>query len=78
MTMKAFYELGIERHNQDAKWGQQNHDYPFWRVILGEELGECDRAFLEKKPAELRKEMVQAAAVLVAMIECGDRNGWWS
>jgi len=25
----------------------------------------------------MRKEMIQCAAVMVAMIECGDRNEWW-
>lgn len=24
-----------------------------------------------------REEMIQVAAVACAMIECGDRNGWW-
>lgn len=28
-------------------------------------------------PPETRHELIQCAAVLVAMIACGDRNGWW-
>jgi hypothetical protein len=42
-----------------------------WLDIALEELAE---AFAESDPLELRKELVQAAAVLVAWIECIDRN----
>lgn len=72
-----------ERRRQDEKWGLQNHTYPTWKVILGEELGEADNEWLKghfgkrNTGKELREEMVQCAAVLVAMLECGDRNGWF-
>jgi len=67
-----------ERQRQDEKWGTQDHDYPRWRVILGEELGEADRAYLDAADSRNhRAELVQCAAVLVAMIECGDRNARW-
>lgn len=42
-----------------------------WDGIAFEELYE---AFAESDPAKVRAEAVQAAAVLVAMIECIDRN----
>ena len=42
--------------------------------ILLEELGEANRALLEKKNNHYREEMVQVAAVAVAMIECFDRQ----
>lgn len=77
-----------ERMRQEAKWGEQDHSYPLYKVILGEELGEADRAYLEgtfyagdkesrdKHLANLRVELVQVAAVALAMVECCDRNNW--
>lgn len=44
-----------------------------WDGILLEEVYE---ALAEGDPAKIRAEAIQAAAVLVAMIECVDRNGW--
>ena len=38
---------------------------------------EAWRAAYNEKRKHIREELVQAAAVLVAMIECGDRNKWW-
>ncbi len=48
-------------------------------MILGEEVGEANKAALEAKfgsktLAEYREELVQVAAVAVAMIQCLDRN----
>lgn len=77
---RVFEDILDERERQDAKWGVQDHDYPLWRVILGEELGEADQEWLRchfgerHRREELRMEMVQCAAVLVAMIECHDRR----
>lgn len=34
-------------------------------------------AELRAKRLHIREELVQVAAVAVAMIECGDRNQWW-
>ena len=70
-----------ERTYQDKLWGQQNHRYPIWRTILGEELGEMDKAFLEYYQGHgdtepILKELIQCAAVLKAMWESGKRNGW--
>lgn len=66
-----------ERAAQDKKWGVQNHDFPKWMVILQEELGEMSKDFLDGNTKNFRTEMVQCAAVLVAMIESGDRNNWF-
>ncbi len=72
-------EIKIERQNQDCKWGVQNH-HPFvWLAILGEEVGEVNKAVLDhnfdKKSLEnYREELIQVAAVAVAMIECLDRE----
>ena len=78
---KKFREEAIrlvikERFAQDNKWGVQRHSYLLYRAILGEELGEADQAFLQTHFGgehggfdALVKEMVQVAAVAVAMIE---------
>jgi len=65
-----------ERFRQDNKWGVQRHSYLLYRAILGEELGEADQAFLQTHFGgehggfdKLVKELVQAAAVTLAMVE---------
>jgi hypothetical protein len=85
-----FDEINDERHRQDEKFGDQvNNSLGLWNAILGEEAGEVQKevyALLAGAEtgkdcggnvAELRKELVQTAAVAVAFIEYGDRNGWW-
>lgn len=80
-------EIRDERQRQDAKWGQQNHDPFKYLAILGEEVGEANKAALESFsfPVEAwdhsalrhyREELVQIAAVTKAMIECLDRDTW--
>ncbi len=76
-----------ERQRQEEKWGEQNHSFDKWMVILLEEIGEMSRASLEqyknpnKAQAEsnrfyLGHELIQVAAVVKVMWECGDRNNW--
>jgi NTP pyrophosphatase (non-canonical NTP hydrolase) len=72
-------EIRAEREQQDAKWGEQNHQPADWATILVEEVGEVAKAALEWKFAGrslrlYRDELVQVAAVAVAMIECYDRQ----
>lgn len=77
-------EVLDERLRQDRKWGEQNHSPMHWMPILMEEVGESAKAALEthfeynvdtaKDYSEYRKELIQVAAVAVAMIECLDRN----
>lgn len=72
-------EIVDERERQDLKWGEQNHSPADWLMILTEEVGEASKAALEAKfggkPLQLyREELIQVAAVVVAMIECYDRN----
>lgn len=71
---KILDEVRQERQRQYEKWGQQNHQPPFWLMILGEEVGEANRAALEKDVDNYRKELIQIAAVAVSMVECLDRN----
>jgi NTP pyrophosphatase (non-canonical NTP hydrolase) len=85
-TMTAVMnQVGAERIRQNNKWGEQNHGPFVWLAILGEEVGEANKAALEacdlktsqfsiEKLIEMREELVQVAAVAVAMIESLDRN----
>ncbi len=73
-------EVFAERERQDARWGEQNHAPTEWISILGEEYGEVCKAVCEAHFkydgadwADYRTELVQVAAVAVAMIESFDR-----
>lgn len=72
--IEIFREIGLERCKQDEKWGEQNHNPYKWIAILIEEVGEAGQAVLQEKPDSYRKELVQVAAVTIAMIECFDRQ----
>ncbi len=76
---KVMLEVARERTKQDAKWGEQNHNGYTYLAILMEEVGEAAKAALHdqfggKEAGGLRTELVQTAAVAVAMIECLDRK----
>ncbi|WP_061286534.1 MazG-like family protein [Leptospira interrogans] len=82
MKEKILNEILEERDNQDQKWGEQNHAPIEWCAILVEEVGEVSKAALETHfkyrgkidYIEYRNELIQVAAVSLAMIECLDRN----
>jgi NTP pyrophosphatase (non-canonical NTP hydrolase) len=68
-----------ERGRQDTKWGDQSgHADELWLTILSEEVGEAAKEVLDARFdntwADLRKELVQVAAVVVAWIEAIDRR----
>lgn len=78
-TLRILTQVLDERMRQDQKWGQQNHSPEGWMIILVEEIGEasksiCDFYFKKKPYEDIRKELVQSAAVCVAFIESLDRN----
>ena len=54
--------------------GIQNHKRYVWSSILGEEVGEVNKAINDGDLDNYREELVQVAAVAVAMIESYDRN----
>lgn len=65
-----------ERNFQDKKWGSQKYSMELWYAILGEEFGEVGKAILEYKTDidlevkdDIRDELIQVAAVAMAMIE---------
>lgn len=67
-----------ERCRQDAKWGEQNHADLYWLGILMEEVGEASRHIIEADHPErvnkMRKELIEAAAVCLAWLECLNRG----
>ncbi len=76
---KALVEVEVERARQDGLWGVQNHCPADWLMILGEEVGEANKAALEWKLGgrnlgNYRKELIHVAAVAVAAVECLDRG----
>jgi NTP pyrophosphatase (non-canonical NTP hydrolase) len=78
------FEITEERDNQNKKWGIQNHTPIEWTAILMEEVGEVSKEALEyhfKKfypdTGQLQryeKELIQVAAVALAMLESLQRN----
>lgn len=75
-TTEVLSEILNERLNQDAEWGQQNHSPDHWLSILMEEVGEMAKENLERNGDKYREELVQVAAVAVAMIESYDRGNF--
>lgn len=65
-----------ERVSQYAKWGRQRHDLRTWLAILVEEVGEVAEAMQkglvsekDTDASDLLKELIQVAAVAVAIAE---------
>lgn len=81
-------EVLEERKRQDSKWGEQNHEPSVWLSILTEEVGEASEAFLaahfmpnsaeprrgESNYQDMRKELIQVAAVAIAIVGSLERN----
>jgi len=62
-----------ERERQNNMWGVQDYYLGAWCLILGEEVGEVDRALFhryQKGWAPVREEAVHVAAVALQIIEC--------
>ena len=82
MTQQEVFEsIIIERMKQDEKWGPQKHSLSQWLMILSEEIGEFSAAVLEKRflteeclNYDWRREAIQMAAVIVAMLEYSDEE----
>ena len=63
-----------ERERQDRLWGVQDHEPLKWVAILLEEAGEYAKDVLEGRVAHAREEVVQIAAVAIAIVESMDRE----
>ena len=58
MDKKKILQLILEeRQKQDEKWGEQNHNIYKWLAILGEEVGEVNKAALEKNYKDIIDEL---------------------
>ena len=69
-----FESIKEERKRQDEKWGPSSHHPMEWSSILMEEVGEVskevnDYTFNSKDSTEMKKELIQVAAVVVAWLE---------
>lgn len=80
---EALEDVLLERGKQELKWGEQNHDPFEYLTILMEEVGEaaqaalhCHHGYDPDALAHFRTEMVQTAAVALAIVECLDRGKW--
>ncbi len=84
-TLKVLNQIAHEREAQNRKWGEQNHEPTHWLAILLEEVGEVAKDVVEYKAVKservqrnhldnARIELIQVAAVAVAMIESLDRK----
>lgn len=79
-------EVAAERRHQYDKWGDQIHTVSHWMSILEEEIGEAEKEAVEfeakrfkaKHPdfilEGVRAELIQAAAVAVAIVEWIDEG----
>ena len=75
MTIRLVLDqIRDERNRQDTKLGQQKYPDTAWATILGEEFGEACQDALKGRRVNLRKELIQVAAVAVAWVECIDRG----
>lgn len=69
-----------ERARQDRRWGVQDLDPATWLMVIGEEVGEVNRAVIEHLLGHApdlrayREELVQVAAVTVHALESFDRQ----
>jgi NTP pyrophosphatase (non-canonical NTP hydrolase) len=74
-----WHEVSEERDRQDEKWGgvpgQERRDDHTYAAVLGEEFGECCKAWLERDTGQLRAELIQTAAVALAWVEELDNGG---
>ena len=79
VTHGVLDEVAIERKRQDTLWGEQNHSPALYLTILLEEVGEVATEIFNAttKASTLdytREELIQVAAVAVAMVEAIDRR----
>jgi len=81
---EILFDVLNERKRQNKKFGKNRTQHPFlWNTILVEEVGEASKdsldMFFSDKPDEAllryRKELVEVAAVAIAIIQDLDNNG---
>lgn len=75
-TKPVMDDVWQERISQNIKWGKQRHPMGDWLKILIEEVGEVaqamqvgDFSYKESDANDLYKELIQVAAVAIAIAE---------
>lgn len=77
------HTIHTEQARQEKLWGEQNHDDPVWLPILGEEMGEVNKAMNDiihgtMRPVDpnvnLKEELVHVAAVAQSWLEAIERR----
>lgn len=83
LTKRVLLDVEHERFKQNEMWGLQHHDYPYWLTILAEEFGEVAQAmqkdsysYKDSDADDLYKELIQVAAVAVAIAEQVREERW--
>lgn len=82
-------DIGVMRQRQMSKYGEQNRNDPFWLGLVQRELGSVASQMMEhdiirntdpnnaaRARTEQRRQMIKAAAALIAWIEAFDRVEW--
>jgi NTP pyrophosphatase (non-canonical NTP hydrolase) len=72
--VEVLAEVAGERVRQDQKFGRSSKRPVPPLYVLAEEFGEVARAMCEHDVPNLREELIQVAAVAVAMVEGIDRG----
>lgn len=72
----TFAELQrLERTRQDKRWGEQNHQDPYWLTILGKGFGAvAEQIIVGNDTDQLQTELVQVAAICQAWCEAIERR----
>lgn len=80
--IQVLSDVNEERERQNQKWGLQRHPMGDWLKILVEEVGEVaqamqvgDVSYKDSDASDLYKELIQTAAVAVAIAEHVKENG---
>lgn len=81
-ALEVWRDVLEEMHKQDEQWGdQRSHMALEWLPILGEEIGEVNRAVLENhfdydgaKTDDIECELIQSIAVSVQWLISARRN----
>lgn len=64
-----------ERERQDRKWGTKfSNSAERWLAILAEEFGEVAMAVVERDYPQMKKELIETAAVCVKFLEFFDET----
>lgn len=72
LQMEIGSEIMEERDRQDAMHNNQGNSVETWYLILAEEVGEVAQAILDRDLPHTREELIQVAAVAVAIVEAID------